>query len=594
MCALRNASGERDIVVPETLLRTLWRELRDHVAVTTPRHRRNALLFAQLPFALAAALLAIVLRTDEPGVYADPQLLAGMLVTGIATAATVVGQFARVPAAWLSVIPLIDIFAIILIRGAASDPHEDVGLFVIAPIIWLALLTPLPVMLLGFVGLELSVLYPLIAANESPAALYDWTILVVKPGLLMLLAIAVRVVASRLRHRQHQTELLAGQLQTALAASKLRESTVRTVLNSLTAGVAVFDGTGAITMVNSAAIAMGKLARLPLDDRPSGNGRALERANDGQVDVAALELYRPDRTTPVALEPFETLSGFANQIIVDTVYWIGPPGDQRAVVAKISPLGDDTDYSGGTVAIVYDVTNLIEAVRVRDEFVSTTSHELRTPLTSILGYLDLIDAPGLGIEMEVEVIERNAMRLLGMIGDLLDVNVQSPIQRREVDLVVLVGSAAGKRRADADAAGVTLNYTSADTSLTPTGPAPILAVVDAVAIARVVDNLLTNAIKFSRRGDSVTVTVQVDDAVAVIAVADTGVGISSEDQSRMFDQFFRTPSAQVESIPGTGLGLTVTQSILEAHDATVAVDSALGRGTTMTVTLPRWPKQLDH
>jgi two-component system phosphate regulon sensor histidine kinase PhoR len=486
----------------------------------------------------------------------------------------VVGQWSRIPSVWLSVIPLIDIVAVIFIRAAASNPHEDVGLFVIAPVVWLALMTPLPLVLVGFIGLEFSVVYPLLVANESPDALYDWTILIVKPGLLMLVALMVRIVNSRLRFRQQQTERLAEQLKIALDASEQREITVTTVLNSLDAGIALFNSDGAITMGNDVAGSMSRLARLPLDGRP--------------VDVAALQIYRPDRITPVALDAGGSLLEFTDQIYADTVYWIGAPGDQRAVVAKTSPLGEGSELKGGTVAIVYDVTDMIEAVRVRDEFVSTTSHELRTPLTSILGYVDLIDAPGLGIEMEIEVIERNAMRLLGMISDLLDVKVQNAVQRREVDLSVLVGSAAGKRRSDAEAAGVLLNYSSADTPTTST-----VAVVDAVAIGRVVDNLLSNAIKFSHRGDSVTVTVEGDDAVVVITVVDTGVGISTEDQTHIFDQFFRTPSAQVQSIPGTGLGLTVTQSILEAHHATIAVDSTLGQGTTMTVTLPRWPRHSE-
>jgi two-component system phosphate regulon sensor histidine kinase PhoR len=541
-------------------------------------------------------VLALIFRADEPAVFVDPQFAVGFIITAVATIVAVVGQWSRIPSVWLSVIPLIDIVAVIFIRTAASNPHEDVGLFVIAPVVWLALMTPLPLVLVGFIGLEFSVVYPLLVANESPHALYDWTILIVKPGLLMLVALLVRIVNSRLRFRQHQTERLAEQLKIALDASEQREITVTTLLNSLDAGIVLFDSDGAITMGNDVAGSMSKLACLPLDGRP--------------VDVAVLQIYRPDRITPVALDAAGSLLEFTDQIYTDTVYWIGAPGDQRAVVAKTSPLGEGSELKGGTVAIVYDVTNMIEAVRVRDEFVSTTSHELRTPLTSILGYVDLIDAPGLGIEMEIEVIERNAMRLLGMISDLLDVKVQNAVQRREVDLSVLVGSAAGKRRSDADAAGVLLNYSSADSGgavSTDSGGAAsaasagstgsptsaTVAVVDALAIGRVVDNLLSNAIKFSHRGDSVTVTVEGDDAVVVITVVDTGVGISAEDQTHIFDQFFRTPSAQVQSIPGTGLGLTVTQSILEAHHATIAVDSTLGRGTTMTVTLPRWPRHSE-
>ncbi|PRY64622.1 signal transduction histidine kinase [Glaciihabitans tibetensis] len=550
----------------------LEREIRDYVDVVAPRHRLAALFFAQLPFAGAMAALIWIFRADASPILADPEFAVGLGITAVATVAAVVAQWQRIPSGWLSIIPLLDVVAVIFIRGAAAEQHPDVGLFVVAPVIWLALLTPLPVMIAGFVGLEIAVLYPLLA-HTPPESLYDWIVLILKPGLLMAIAVAVRINNSRLRSRQLRTEELASELQSALVASERRETTMRTVLDSITAAIVLFDAHGKLSLANDFAGTMSDLARFPLD------GSA--------VDPDKLLLYRPDRTTPVPMPGVTTVFELAKKLSTDTVYWIGAPGNQRAVVTTATPLGEGSELHGGTVAVVYDVTNLIEAVRVRDDFVSSTSHELRTPLTSILGYLDLIDAPALGIEMEIEVIERNARRLLGMISDLLDVKVQSAVQRREVNLAVLVGSTAHKRSAEAAAAGIALSYTPADASYVT----PPLAVVDAVAIARVVDNLLSNAIKFSRRGDSVTVTLEVDDSVAVIAVVDTGVGISTEDQAHVFEQFFRAPSAKVGAIPGAGLGLTVTRSILEAHNATVTVESVVGQGTTMVVVIPRWPSQ---
>jgi two-component system phosphate regulon sensor histidine kinase PhoR len=228
--------------------------------------------------------------------------------------------------------------------------------------------------------------------------------------------------------------------------------------------------------------------------------------------------------------------------------------------------------------VATDVTPLVEAIAVRDDFLATVSHELRTPLTSIIGYLGLIDAEELGIEMEVAVIERNAERLLSVIAHLLSAtDGQPPIRRVEADLGEILRSSLDTARPWAQSAGVTISA-HAD--------ATVLAQVDPVAIEQVIDNLLTNAIKFARADGTVTLSVEQDGMDAVLRVADDGIGLSAEDQRQVFDRFFRARNSTELAIPGMGLGLAIVRAFVQAHQGTVAVASTLGEGTTFTVRLP--------
>ena len=109
---------------------------------------------------------------------------------------------------------------------------------------------------------------------------------------------------------------------------------------------------------------------------------------------------------------------------------------------------------------------------------------------------------------------------------------------------------------------------------------------DARRLAQVIDNLVSNAIKFTDAGGEVTVSISGDGSAVRIVVADTGIGIPADEQSQVFSRFFRASSASVAAIPGTGLGLSITRALVEQHGGTIALESEEGRGTRVTVTLP--------
>ena len=227
---------------------------------------------------------------------------------------------------------------------------------------------------------------------------------------------------------------------------------------------------------------------------------------------------------------------------------------------------------------------LLELDRLKDEFVALVSHELRTPLTSIIGYIDLLRderAAEMNAGHFAEVIQRNAERLLRLVGDLLFLSqMQSgklALEVRDTDLAVIAADAVEEVRPEAERKHIDLTL-----SVTPV---PHLA-VDPTRMAQLLGNLISNALKFSPDDGKVEVSLAAEGNEAVLSVADTGIGIPAADRERVFERFFRTEAATQRVIPGSGLGLTISKAIVEAHQGTIAVRSDEGHGSTFTVRLP--------
>jgi signal transduction histidine kinase len=225
-----------------------------------------------------------------------------------------------------------------------------------------------------------------------------------------------------------------------------------------------------------------------------------------------------------------------------------------------------------------------EADRLKDEFFALVSHELRTPLTSIIGYVELaLEEDGLDDEARrfLEVVQRNAARLLRLVGDLLFVALveagKLSLDPGPVDMLAVCSESVETARPRAEAGQVDL--------LLDAGRVPSFT-GDAGRLGQAIDNLVSNALKFTPAGGTVTVALrQVRDQL-VVDVSDTGVGVPDDEQSRLFDRFFRSQSAHEQAVPGVGLGLTIAKAIVDGHHGWIRVRSEEGRGTTFSITLP--------
>jgi PAS domain S-box-containing protein len=228
---------------------------------------------------------------------------------------------------------------------------------------------------------------------------------------------------------------------------------------------------------------------------------------------------------------------------------------------------------------------LRELDRMKDEFVALVSHELRTPLTSIRGYLELLLEESARLEPThaewLSVIDRNSERLLLLVEDLLlkaQVNAgKVAVSVKNINLAAVVEQSVKMAAPVAAAREVTL------TCSTESMP-PVTA--DPARIGQVIDNLISNALKFTPPGGRVEVRAMVRGAHVRVEVADTGTGISEDEQARLFERFYRTAQAQTNAVPGVGLGLSIAQAIVEAHGGEISCSSVEGAGTTFALELP--------
>jgi signal transduction histidine kinase len=226
--------------------------------------------------------------------------------------------------------------------------------------------------------------------------------------------------------------------------------------------------------------------------------------------------------------------------------------------------------------------------RLKDEFVAVVAHDLRTPLTSIRGYVDMLLAGDAGALTDSQaqflgVVDRNAGRLQRLSGDLLllarSEAGELALDLRPTDVAAVVREAAEAARPAAEAKGIALEVAVADVP-------PVRA--DRERLGQMLDNLVSNAVKFTPAGGSVALLLgaRLDADAVTIDVADTGAGIPADELALLFTRFFRARTATEAGVPGTGLGLAIAKTIVEGHGGTIAVESAEGEGACFRVTLP--------
>ena len=238
----------------------------------------------------------------------------------------------------------------------------------------------------------------------------------------------------------------------------------------------------------------------------------------------------------------------------------------------------------GAVLLAFDITERETAEQTRREFTANVSHELKTPLQGIIGSAELLEN---GMVKQEDVprfvghIRKEAQRLVTLIGDIIRLSQldEGSVGSEKTDLR-LDGMAASVVSRLQDAAAqhdVTLR-----TELKPCRVLGIAQIVD-----ELVYNLCDNAIKYNRKGGSVTVSTAEENGQPVLRVADTGIGIPAAEQDRVFERFYRVDKSHSRAIGGTGLGLSIVKHAAAYHHARVALESTLGTGTTVTVTFPR-------
>lgn len=282
-----------------------------------------------------------------------------------------------------------------------------------------------------------------------------------------------------------------------------------------------------------------------------------------------------DYLTRRALQPIDTIAQTARQItaaddLSRRIPYSGPPDE----------LGQLTQAFNETLERLERLFN------VQRRFVADVSHEMRTPLTTIRGNLDLMRRFGYDKEA-VEAIDSEARRMSRLVEDLLllakaDAGRLS-LERQLVDIDTIVVEVFNQARVLANGVKVALGQLDA-----------ARVVGDPDRLKQLLLNLVSNGLKYTPEGGTVTISVQRQDHTVAISVADTGIGIPAEDLPHIFDRFYRVDKARSRAQGGTGLGLSIAKWLAEAHGGHISVTSEVGKGSTFTITLPLVPEHQQH
>jgi len=266
--------------------------------------------------------------------------------------------------------------------------------------------------------------------------------------------------------------------------------------------------------------------------------------------------------------------------------------DPREYMMYSTPVrGAQGEYLGRFFSI-RDVTHEKAVDRMKSEFVSLVSHELRTPLTSIKGYVDLLlREPGqLDVTQResLEIVQKNARRLVALINDLLDLSHleegKDVLRRTMFDVQTIIQDVIQMFQVQLQSKEQML---ASDFS-----PSPVLVVGDPERVAQIFMNLLSNAHKYTPTGGRIAVTIRQDARQVQIAVSDNGIGMSAEEQRKLFTRFYRVKNHITQEAGGTGLGLAITKMLVEMHNGDIQVRSTPGEGSIFSFTLPKVQEQV--
>ena len=359
-----------------------------------------------------------------------------------------------------------------------------------------------------------------------------------------------------LRYIDKLMDQLGGYIQSITA----ERDKVSLILDCMDEGLILLDEEGKVLAINRAA-------------------RTLFGFPEGEQEDGALLLTRSRRLREAIHDCQEKHSSI--MLDVDAL-----TEDARSLRLFVSPVSG-RQYEGqpvGTSILVSDVTELKKAEGIRSEFTANVSHELKTPLTSIKGFTDMLSSGMVTSPADqkrfITMIGVEVDRLIDLINDILKLSELESVaidQTEERSAVLdAAHDTASLLEPSAKAAGVTLAVEGESVTVG----------VPMSRLKELLFNLMGNGIKYSENGGTVTTRVHVQDGKAVISVEDHGIGIPEEDQSRVFERFYRVDKGRARKNGGTGLGLAIVKHITQLYGGTVSLESQVGKGSTFTVILP--------
>lgn len=536
------------------------REVAASRAISTAQLR-----LVQVGYAVVMALVLMLFAIVEPDAASLPGIWIATAGTALATVPVLFGD--RAAKLLPVVVPAIDLAALIAIATDVQSPRVLV-LLAVVPAVWLGTTARLRgVILVVVAGLITSVILAARIPFSSDVSLTANAVGALLVPLTLAAAAWFAHTTTGTLLRQQRGILRREREKAAIAKQREEDAELLdAIFETARVGLLLLDPDGRILRVNSTLTAHAALGGDGVDDLLSG--------------ATFLEL-ETRRELPPQQSPF--LRAARGEAFDNLAFWMMRPGSRAfAITMSSRPLMLDGEFRG-SIASVDDVTNYMRMVEDRDDFVALVSHELRTPLTSIAGYLELVldeELPG-ELREWLRVVQRNAERLRALVEDLLIVGEMSRgevhLTTAPADLRMLAADALAVLQHRARRRGIALRLAD--------GPA-VTADVDARRITQVIENLISNGIKYTHDDGSVDVWVEHDGADAVVRVVDDGPGVSAVDAARVFERFFRSASARASGVQGAGLGLWICKMLVEEHGGSIAFESEPGRGSTASFRLP--------
>lgn len=556
-------------------------------------------LLKQAPLA-ALFLVAVAASFGIPSITLTKPafIVVGALVVVAATALATVLSPKESLWDWGLVVPGLDFIALGLLRHGTGDGGTVFASLVILPVVWFAAEEGRKFIIYAALGTAITVFMPFVLGVNVPENFELFLRACFSVAVFGIAAAVINELSRTARHRLNKVHRLAEQGRVMLAESvqhaielkqseaKLRtaERMFREIWVAVTEQAIIgTDLTGLIDAFNPGAESM-----LGFNVKDVEGKRRIDEFHlEEELLGRARDLSYPAGAT--VLNPgFSALVESARLGVAEVREWSYRRSDGTTIPIELSvtPRIDRNGEIVGYLFVAYDQTKAREVARLKDEFVGLISHELRTPLSSILGYLELLrddeDAPLSESQLRyLSVAERNAHRLLRLVGDLLfTAQVESGkfnLDQKEQDLAPIVLASVESARPVATASGVTL-HTELVEGLIVNG--------DSVRIGQACDNLISNAIKFTPSGGSVTLGLSQVGTDVLITVKDTGMGIAASELDKLFSRFFRASTATRNAVPGVGLGLVITRAIVRAHGGDMGVTSEEGVFTCFSMTLP--------
>ncbi|MEA5083749.1 MAG: ATP-binding protein [Lachnospiraceae bacterium] len=346
---------------------------------------------------------------------------------------------------------------------------------------------------------------------------------------------------------------MASELNNTMGEISREKNKFEIILHNMTDGVVSFDRDGNVMHYNSASMEL-------------------------------LGFSKTDFTFDEFIKKFDINAGIyidmIGQEFTKTVsFW----AQNKYINASFSPYTSERKEMEGLVVVLQDNTELKKLDDMRKEFVANVSHELRTPLTTVKSYTETlmdgaIDDREVAMEF-LDIINNEADRMSFLVRDLLQLsrfdNKQIVLSYSQINLNDFVTDNIRQSKIHAENKQQSLTFTPLQTD--------VYITADKDRITQVMNNVLTNAIKYSQEGADISVRIEESEKYYKIVVKDTGMGIQKEDLNRIFERFYRVDKARSRAMGGTGLGLAIAKEIMESHGGKITAESQYGSGTTMTM-----------